>query len=181
MDRWKPRTRPCQARPSPGPGQASLSGRLGWFVSTFESACLLGVASTDSRHEQAANHALFPSKHQRLLNATCLENVNFIPASHHHQLHRRGTAFNVSGRASVDVSLQETVKMETITIPSPSAFLSSPVLKPAPEPPPPPKRKPAATFKPPSATKKQSGISKPKQSKSRNGTLGNQGLVLSWP
>ncbi|KAH8750459.1 fungal-specific transcription factor domain-containing protein [Hyaloscypha finlandica] len=61
--------------------------------------------------------------------------------------------------------------METISIPSPSAFLSSPVLKPAPEPPPPPKRKPSTTAKPADITKKQNGISKPKQSKSRNGCI----------
>ncbi|PMD32911.1 hypothetical protein L207DRAFT_172832 [Hyaloscypha variabilis F] len=61
--------------------------------------------------------------------------------------------------------------METITIPSPSAFLSSPVLKPAPEPPPPPKRKPSTTTKSASPTKKQNGVSKPKQSKSRNGCI----------
>ncbi|KAI9641620.1 hypothetical protein NHQ30_009474 [Ciborinia camelliae] len=64
--------------------------------------------------------------------------------------------------------------METITIPSPSAFLSSPVLKPAPEPPPPPKKRKQSTSKPTTSKpatqslKKESGINKPKQSKSRN-------------
>jgi hypothetical protein len=115
--------------------------------------------------------------------ATCSEilrdNVDFIPATHR-QLHSRRIAFNVSVCASANASLQEAVKMETITIPSPSAFLSSPVIKPAPEPPPPPKRKPSTAPKSASTPKKQNGISKPKQSKSRNGTLGTQVLVLSW-
>ncbi|TVY81333.1 Beauvericin cluster-specific repressor BEA4 [Lachnellula suecica] len=60
--------------------------------------------------------------------------------------------------------------METITIPSPTAFLASPVLKPAPEPPP-PKRKHAAPTKSATSTKKSTGIVKPKQSKSRNGCI----------
>ena len=68
--------------------------------------------------------------------------------------------------------------METITIPSPSAFLSSPVIKPAPKPPPPPRRKSTTTTKSANATKKQNGVVKPKQSKSRNGKSvgGNAGL-----
>ncbi|KAH7311123.1 fungal-specific transcription factor domain-containing protein [Rhexocercosporidium sp. MPI-PUGE-AT-0058] len=61
--------------------------------------------------------------------------------------------------------------METITIPSPTAFLASPVLKPAPEPPPPPKHKPSPANRSNPPTKKQSGIVKPKQSKSRNGCI----------
>ncbi|KAF7881776.1 uncharacterized protein EAF02_006464 [Botrytis sinoallii] len=63
--------------------------------------------------------------------------------------------------------------METITIPSPSAFLSSPVLKPAPEPPPPPKKRKQSTSKPSAAqsSKKEHSINKPKQSKSRNGSI----------
>ncbi|KAH9209240.1 fungal-specific transcription factor domain-containing protein [Leptodontidium sp. 2 PMI_412] len=61
--------------------------------------------------------------------------------------------------------------METITIPSPTAFLTSPVLKPAPEPPPPPKRKPASAHRSNPTPKKQNGIVKPKQSKSRNGCI----------
>ncbi|KAJ8068961.1 hypothetical protein OCU04_002642 [Sclerotinia nivalis] len=63
--------------------------------------------------------------------------------------------------------------METITIPSPSAFLSSPVLKPAPEPPPPPKKRKQSTSRPSTSqsSKKESGINKPKQSKSRNGCI----------
>ncbi|KAH7372053.1 fungal-specific transcription factor domain-containing protein [Cadophora sp. MPI-SDFR-AT-0126] len=63
--------------------------------------------------------------------------------------------------------------METITIPSPTAFLASPVLKPAPEPPPPPKRKsaPSGHNRSNSTTTKKSGIVKPKQSKSRNGCI----------
>ncbi|KAJ5034943.1 uncharacterized protein L3040_008211 [Drepanopeziza brunnea f. sp. 'multigermtubi'] len=65
--------------------------------------------------------------------------------------------------------------METITIPSPTAFLASPVLKPAPEPPPLPppplKRRPAATNKTTTNGKKLSGVVKPKQSKSRNGCI----------
>ncbi|PQE30854.1 c6 finger domain-containing protein [Rutstroemia sp. NJR-2017a WRK4] len=62
--------------------------------------------------------------------------------------------------------------METITIPSPSAFLSSPVITPAPKPPPPPKKRKQSTSKAsnPSA-KKETGITKPKQSKSRNGCI----------
>ncbi|QSZ37322.1 hypothetical protein DSL72_009420 [Monilinia vaccinii-corymbosi] len=62
----------------------------------------------------------------------------------------------------------------TLTIPSPSALLSSPVPKPAPEPlplPPPTKRK-QSTSKPASQSlKKENGINKPKQSKSRNGCI----------
>ena len=73
--------------------------------------------------------------------------------------------------------------MESITIPSPTAFLSSPVLKPAPKPPPPPppKRKPTTTSKATSSSsaKKQTGIVKPKQSKSRNGTSAAPMAVLS--
>ncbi|TGO85630.1 hypothetical protein BPOR_0378g00070 [Botrytis porri] len=63
--------------------------------------------------------------------------------------------------------------METITIPSPSAFLSSPVLKPAPEPPPPSKKRKQSTSKPSAAqsSKKEHSINKPKQSKSRNGCI----------
>ncbi|KAF4624786.1 hypothetical protein G7Y89_g13383 [Cudoniella acicularis] len=60
--------------------------------------------------------------------------------------------------------------METITIPSPTAFLSSPVIKPAPEPPP-PKRKPVPTNKQTTPPKRKTGIVKPKQSKSRNGCI----------
>lgn len=70
----------------------------------------------------------------------------------------------------IDVSLQEAVEMETITIPSPTAFLSSPVLKPAPEPPP-PKRKATVPNKTSAAAKKKTGGVKPKQSKSRNGCI----------
>ncbi|CAL3972975.1 unnamed protein product [Diplocarpon coronariae] len=79
--------------------------------------------------------------------------------------------------------------METITIPSPTAFLASPVLKPAPEPPPPPPRPPLqrkpsigprmrigtgsskATPSSSTSTRKQAGVTKPKQSKSRNGCM----------
>ncbi|ESZ94169.1 hypothetical protein SBOR_5447 [Sclerotinia borealis F-4128] len=62
--------------------------------------------------------------------------------------------------------------METITIPSPSAFLSSPILKPAPEPPPQPKKRKQPTTKPATQSlTKDSGINKPKQSKSRNGCI----------
>ncbi|CZT48551.1 probable acriflavine sensitivity control protein ACR-2 [Rhynchosporium secalis] len=61
--------------------------------------------------------------------------------------------------------------METVTIPSPTAFLASPDLKPAPEPPPPPKRKPPSTKRSTPAAKNQGGIVKPKQSKSRNGCI----------
>ncbi|KAE8446502.1 hypothetical protein EG329_011965 [Mollisiaceae sp. DMI_Dod_QoI] len=60
--------------------------------------------------------------------------------------------------------------METMTIPSPTSFLSEPVLKPAPEPPP-PKRKPAPPTKTAAPSKKPTGIVKPKQSKSRNGCI----------
>ena len=71
------------------------------------------------------------------------------------------------------MSAKEAVKMETITIPSPSVFLSSPVIKPAPEPPPLPKqRKPntnKSAKKATSPTKKDTGVVKAKQSKSRNG------------
>lgn len=75
--------------------------------------------------------------------------------------------------------------METITIPSPSAFLSSPVLKPAPEPPPPPKKRKQSTSKPSAAqsAKKEHSINKPKQSKSRNGKLWMPSfsyLLSSW-
>jgi len=65
--------------------------------------------------------------------------------------------------------------METITIPSPSAFLNSPVIKPVQVPPPPspqipPKRKSTvAKVKSANPGKKPNGIIKPKQSKSRNG------------
>lgn len=70
--------------------------------------------------------------------------------------------------------------METmIQIPSPSAFLNSPVLKPAPEPPP-PKRKPAPPTKTAAPPKKPTGIVKPKQSKSRNGMFCQFLVVLSW-
>ncbi|CZR63591.1 probable acriflavine sensitivity control protein ACR-2 [Phialocephala subalpina] len=61
--------------------------------------------------------------------------------------------------------------METITIPSPTSFLASPVLKPAPEPPPPPKRKPPQPTKTAAPLTKPTGIVKPKQSKSRNGCI----------
>lgn len=69
--------------------------------------------------------------------------------------------------------------METLTIPSPTAFLSSPVLKPAPEPPPPPKRKPTSTTRAAAPPKRPSGIVKPKQSKSRNGTFALCSVALS--
>ncbi|CAG8948856.1 hypothetical protein HYFRA_00001979 [Hymenoscyphus fraxineus] len=63
--------------------------------------------------------------------------------------------------------------METITIPSPTAFLSSPVIKPAPEPPPPPKQRKQPPTKSATATspKRKTGVVKPKQSKSRNGCV----------
>ncbi|RQM08410.1 hypothetical protein DH86_00000426 [Scytalidium sp. 3C] len=69
--------------------------------------------------------------------------------------------------------------METITIPSPSAFLNSPVIQPAPAPavPPPPRRRKssvATTTKPANPVSKQktaAGLTKPKQSKSRNGCI----------
>ena len=61
--------------------------------------------------------------------------------------------------------------METITIPSPTAFLTdSPVLKPAsPRPQPAKQRKPNIASKASNNTKKSDGVVKPKQSKSRNG------------
>lgn len=68
-----------------------------------------------------------------------------------------------------DVPLQEAFEMETITIPSPSAFLNSPVIKALPKPPPTPKRKSTTTPKPAKKIQKLSGADKPKQSKSRNG------------
>ncbi|KAB8296418.1 hypothetical protein EYC80_009162 [Monilinia laxa] len=73
--------------------------------------------------------------------------------------------------------------METITIPSASAFLSSPILKPAPEPPPPlpppPKKRKQSTSKPATQSlKKENGINKPKQSKSRNGCITCKGKRL---
>ncbi|RDW67009.1 putative acriflavine sensitivity control protein ACR-2 [Coleophoma crateriformis] len=62
--------------------------------------------------------------------------------------------------------------METITIPSPSAFLSSPILESPTKPPPPaPKRKPTPTKPAASISKKANGVVKPKQSKSRNGCI----------
>ncbi|CAG8974651.1 hypothetical protein HYALB_00010747 [Hymenoscyphus albidus] len=63
--------------------------------------------------------------------------------------------------------------METITIPSPTAFLSSPVIKPASEPPPPPKQRKQPPTKSATATspKRKTGVVKPKQSKSRNGCV----------
>lgn len=75
------------------------------------------------------------------------------------------------------MSSKEAIKMETITIPSPSVFLSSPVIKPAPEPPPPPKRKSVKPTKKAGSTKKDAGIIKPKQSKSRNGTYTGELLI----
>ncbi|KAA8568237.1 hypothetical protein EYC84_008619 [Monilinia fructicola] len=76
--------------------------------------------------------------------------------------------------------------METITIPSPSAFLSSPMLNPAAEPapepppaPPAPKRRKQSTSKPANQSlKKENGINKPKQSKSRNGCITCKGKRL---
>jgi hypothetical protein len=82
-------------------------------------------------------------------------------------------------RGIVHVSIQEAITMETITIPSPTAFLTSPVIKPAPEPPPVPKRKPPPAKASASTTKKKTGIVKPKQSKSRNGMSGELGSPLS--
>jgi hypothetical protein len=68
-----------------------------------------------------------------------------------------------------DVSTQGLLKMETITIPSPSVFLSSPVVQSAKLPPPtnttPQKRKETTTKQ----SKPLAGVTKPKQSKSRNG------------
>ncbi|PBP17080.1 C6 finger domain-containing protein [Diplocarpon rosae] len=75
--------------------------------------------------------------------------------------------------------------METITIPSPTAFLASPVLKPAPEPPPPPPLKRRSSIGPgikisasskvsastSTSARKQGGVVKRKQSKSRNGCI----------
>ncbi|KAG9233746.1 fungal-specific transcription factor domain-containing protein [Amylocarpus encephaloides] len=61
--------------------------------------------------------------------------------------------------------------METITIPSPTSFLASPVIKPAPEPPPFPKRQTTAATRSAISTKRKTGIVKPKQSKSRNGCV----------
>lgn len=70
----------------------------------------------------------------------------------------------------------------TITIPSPSAFLSSPVI-PSAKPPQQAtaKRKPASTKPAASTSKKQAGVAKPKQSKSRNGMFINADVLLSWP
>ncbi len=75
--------------------------------------------------------------------------------------------------AVFDVSTQAGLMMETITIPSPSVFLSSPVVQAAKLPPPtsatPQKRKAAAARLSPAASKESAGLNKPKQSKSRNG------------
>jgi hypothetical protein len=79
--------------------------------------------------------------------------------------HSRGVDFNVS--------IQDWLKMETITIPSPSVFLSSPVVQSAKLPPPanatPQKRKATAAKQSSAASKASAGVTKPKQSKSRNG------------
>ncbi|RFU31816.1 hypothetical protein B7463_g4497, partial [Scytalidium lignicola] len=68
--------------------------------------------------------------------------------------------------------------METITIPSPSAFLNSPVIQPASTPvvqPPPRRRKSTTTTAKPTTAavskQKSSTLTKPKQSKSRNGCI----------
>jgi len=75
--------------------------------------------------------------------------------------------------AGFDVSTQGLLKMETITIPSPSVFLSSPVVQSAKLSPPthatPQKRKKTTTKQSSTASKPSAGVTKPKQSKSRNG------------
>jgi hypothetical protein len=108
-------------------------------------------------------------------------NVNNSQTTHHRYIQPHEIAFNIIICNIIHVATQELRKMETITIPSPSAFLSSPVIKPAPKPPPPPppKRKPTATTKSTNTTKKQNGVIKPKQSKSRNGMSARSGVVLS--
>lgn len=77
----------------------------------------------------------------------------------------RGAGFNVS--------TQSWLKMETITIPSPSVFLSSPVVQSAKLPPPtnatPQKRMATAARQSSASSKTSAGVTKPKQSKSRNG------------
>jgi len=75
--------------------------------------------------------------------------------------------------AGIDVSTEGRLKMETITIPSPSVFLSSPVAQSA-KPPPstntaPQKRKATSTKQSSASSKPSAGVTKPKQSKSRNG------------
>lgn len=75
--------------------------------------------------------------------------------------------------------------METITIPSPSAFLraSSPVQTAEAPPDPEPKRRPSApkqqSVAAAAAKKNAVGVTKPKQSKSRNGTCGSPLVGLS--
>jgi hypothetical protein len=75
--------------------------------------------------------------------------------------------------AGLNVSTQSWLKMETITIPSPSVFLSSPFAQSAKLPPPtnptPPKRKLTTAKQSSVASKTSAGVTKPKQSKSRNG------------
>ncbi|RDL40866.1 Zn2 DNA-binding protein [Venustampulla echinocandica] len=110
-------------------------------------------------------------------------NISNVTSTAHPQLHLRtlgpppGTCAPIgiiaAELAVVNVPPEEAIEMETIVIPSPSAFLSSPVIKPAPEPPPPPpKPKPKKSLNPSARTQKpKAGVVKPKQSKSRNGCI----------
>lgn len=74
--------------------------------------------------------------------------------------------------------------MATVTIPSPSAFLDSPVIQSAPSPTvsvqATPRRKPSATKTRKPYVKKESGPTKPKQTKSRDGeSKENRCLILT--
>lgn len=76
-------------------------------------------------------------------------------------------------RVGFNVSTKGWLKMETIRIPSPSVFLSSPVVQSAKLPPPtntiPQKRKATAAKQSSAPSKVSASVTKPKQSKSRNG------------
>ena len=101
-------------------------------------------------------------------------NAGSTLSSQHRRLLLPGAGLNTLITTVANVRAPEVLEMETITIPSPSVFLDSPVIKPAPEPPPlppQPKRKSSSASKAADAPKKQNGAVKPKQSKSRNGML----------
>lgn len=144
-----------------------------------------------SQKRRKIQHRIGPVLHTSLFpnssNTTCQRSSSSNITTPNSSLWNRCLTRDPARGAGFDVSTQSWLKMETITIPSPSVFLSSPVVQSAKLPPsnnPTPHKRKAAITKSSSAVAKPSaGIAKPKQSKSRNGVQSSPNssyLQPSW-
>jgi hypothetical protein len=133
-----------------------------------------------SQKRREIQHRIGPVLHTSLvpnsLSTTCQRpSPNSITTPTSSLLKRRSPCDPARG-ADFNVSTQGRLEMETIRIPSPSVSLSSPVVQSAKLSPPtnttPRKRKATASKQSSAASKASAGVTKPKQSKSRNGVHG---------